>query len=68
MAANFQEQSQLRQSYTKSASPNHQCDITVSVCSATDYIYHDVDLRAAVEWFKTLLVMCQIFLIKSMFI
>ena len=44
MAANFQEQSQLRQSYTKSASPNPQCDITVSVCSATDYIYHDVDL------------------------
>ena len=22
----------------------NQCDITVSVCSSTDYIYHDVDL------------------------
>ncbi len=62
MAAIFQEQSQLRQSKTKSASPNSLGDITVSVCTitgfATDYIYHDVDLRAPVEWVKTLLVMC----------
>ena len=60
------------QMLSESVSPNPLCDITVSVSSitgsATDYICPDVHFRAPVEWVETLLIMCLILLVKSIFI